>query len=345
MIGFNYQEVLNAYVFSKEYEEILEFIYLGEIRKAEELYQHCASANVFDTLGCLYFILLQFALKTIRKSLDIHSSLIEKYEPLFNSTQNSILKIAFVTEKINHGLFEDAIEILKDVERTTFEPKIRGWIFHKFGIIYGLMGNYAEATVALLEAKNRYADYLGIIRMIQINLNLGSVYALTHSFKKAEESYLIAYGRSLLLKESTRLLTKCFNSLCWLYFETNEYDKVKELLLSKPDILLENKNTYFVLSWSYYKLGMKNEAVHYAKEGQIKFNDNEYACTVYKYIEHSAMDKKTGQEALLKKAITMKDYEHTQMIDELFTHELMDLYERRGNYEKAYKTAKKLLNR
>ena len=57
---------------------------------------------------------------------------------------------------------------------------------------------------------------------------------------------------------------------------------------------------------------------------------------MYKYIERASEGIKTCQEALLKKAISMKDYEHTKMIDELFTHELMTLYERRGNYEKAF---------
>jgi len=234
---------------------------------------------------------------------------------------------------------------LKDADQLTYNPKIRSWICHKYGIVYSFIGNYAEATVALLEAKNRYAEFLGIIRLIQTNLNLGNVYTLTKSYEKAEESYLIAYERALMLKESTGLLTKCFNSLCWLYFERNQYDKLKEVIDNKPDNLVESENTLFVLAWAYYKLGLVDECVKYCKEARNKYLDREYPQVVFTYIENAALGKKTGQDALLKKAITMKDYEHNQMIDELFTRELIDIYERRKNYEKAFKYAKKLLNR
>lgn len=345
LIGFDYLKVINSYEFIDEYHQIMELIYLGEIMHAENLFNDYVEKDVFNTLGCLYFSLLGYVIGYIRNHVNNNHSIIENCNYLLNNNENAVIKIAKANDMIYHGKFNDALEILKDAEHLTLDLKIRAWIAHQFGRVYILSGNYADATVALLEAKNRYADFLGIIRLIQTNLNLGNVYSLTNSYNKAEESYLIAYERCLMLKESTGLLTKCFNSLCWLYFERNQYDKVKELVENKPDNLVESKNTYFVLAWGNYKLNNVDEAVKYAVEAQTKYSDNEYACTVYKYIENAALGKKTGQDSLLKKAIAMKDYEHNQMIDELFTKELIEIYERRKNYEKAFKYAKKLLNR
>lgn len=345
LIGYDYYEVINAYDFEKEYQQILNWIYLGEIKRAEDLYMKCIQNNAFNSLGCISFCLLGYTIGSIRDNINPNVLFIENCNHLLDDNQIAVSKIAKANCMIHHGRFNDAIEILKDADQLTFNPIIRAWIFLQYGIAYAFSGNYAEATVSLLNAKNRYGEYLGVIRMIQVNLNLGTVYTLTHSYDKAEESYLIAYERALMLKESTGLLTKCFNSLCWLYFERNQYDKIKELVDNKPEDLVESKNTYFVLAWGNYKLNNSDEAVKYAVEAQAKFSDSEYACTVYKYIENAALGKKTGQDTLLKKAITMKDYEHNQMIDDLFTRELIDIYERRKNYEKAFKYAKKLLNR
>ena len=43
--------------------------------------------------------------------------------------------------------------------------------------------------------------------------------------------------------------------------------------------------------------------------------------------------------------IETEDYDHDALTEKLFTYELIDIYERRKNYEKAFKYAKKLLNR
>ena len=147
------------------------------------------------------------------------------------------------------------------------------------------------------------------------------------------------------MKDAKKVITRCFNCLCWLYFKTNQYDKVRELIDDKPEDLIENRNTYFVLAWANYKLGNVDECVRYCVEGKKRFPDHEYACTVYQYIENAVKGKKTGQTPLLRKAITMKEYQHNNDIDELFTLELIDIYERRKNYENAYKYARKLLNR
>ncbi|MBE6108298.1 MAG: tetratricopeptide repeat protein [Erysipelotrichaceae bacterium] len=345
LIGYDYYEVINAYDFEKEYHQIMEWIYLGEIKRAENLYSKCIQNNVFHSLGAISFCLLGYTIGSIRNNINPNDLFIENCNHLLENDQIAVSKMAKANYMIHLGLFNDAIEILKDADQLTYNPKIRSWICHKYGIVYSFIGNYAEATVALLEAKNRYAEFLGIIRLIQTNLNLGNVYTLTKSYEKAEESYLIAYERALMLKESTGLLTKCFNSLCWLYFERNQYDKLKEVIDNKPDNLVESENTLFVLAWAYYKLGLVDECVKYCKEARNKYLDREYPQVVFTYIENAALGKKTGQDALLKKAITMKDYEHNQMIDELFTRELIDIYERRKNYEKAFKYAKKLLNR
>jgi hypothetical protein len=66
---------------------------------------------------------------------------------------------------------------------------------------------------------------------------------------------------------------------------------------------------------------------------------------VYEYIEKACKGIKTGQDALLRKIIETEDYDNTAEIKELFTYEIIDIYERRKNYEKAFKYAKKLLNR
>ena len=130
-----------------------------------------------------------------------------------------------------------------------------------------------------------------------------------------------------------------------LYFETGEYDKVENLLSNKPDELVESRNTYYILAWACYKLGKKEDAVKYCIAGQKKFKEYSYVCMIYEYIEKACLGKKTGQEALLKKIISTEDYDHDALTERLFAYELMDFYESRGNYEKAYKTAKKLLNR
>ena len=345
MIGFDYKEVINAYDFFKEYEQILEHIYLGEIGKAETLYYKCVEKEVFKTLGVLNFSLVSFVLSAIDSIDNQCDDACMKSACLLNSDQIAVWKLAESMYYRNDGDYVSAIEALKDAEQYSYKPKIRAWIYQLFGIYYIYSGNYAEATVALLEARNRYADYLGIIRMIQVNLNLGNVYALTRSYAKAEESYMIAYERAKKLKESTRLLTRCFNSLCWLYFETSEYDKVQNLLSNKPDELVESRNTYYILAWACYKLGKKEDAVKYCIAGQKKFKEYSYVCMIYEYIEKACLGKKTGQEALLKKIISTEDYDHDALTERLFAYELMDLYESRGNYEKAYKTAKKLLNR
>ncbi|MBQ4343852.1 MAG: tetratricopeptide repeat protein [Erysipelotrichaceae bacterium] len=345
LIGYDYYEVINAYDFEKEYHQIMEWIYLGEIKRAEDLYMKCIQNNVFNSLGCISFCLLGYTIGAIRNNINFNDFLIEKCDSLLSSDQIAIVNISKVNNMIHHGRFSAALEILKNAEQLTYEPKLRAWIMHQYGRVYGLSGNYAEAMVALLEAKQRYGEYLGIIRMIQVNLNLGNVYISTKSYAKAEESYLIAYERALMLKESTGLLTKCFNSLCWLYFDRNQYDKLKEVIDDMPDNLVESENTLFILAWAYYKLGLVDECVKYCKEARNKYLDREYPQVVFTYIENAALGKKTGQDALLKKAITMKDYEHNQMIDDLFTRELIDIYERRKNYEKAFKYAKKLLNR
>ena len=141
------------------------------------------------------------------------------------------------------------------------------------------------------------------------------------------------------------MLTKCFNSLCWLYFETNQYDKVNDLLNNKPEELVESRNTYFILAWAYYKLGKNEEAVKYCREGLEKFSKYTYVCMIYEYIEKACRGIKTGQDALLRKIIETEDYDHDALTEKLFTYELIDIYERRKNYEKAFKYAKKLLNR
>lgn len=345
LIGYDYYEVINAYDFENEYHQILGWIYLGEIKRAEVLYSSCIEKNVYCTLGCLGFCVLRYVFASIRMKNDEDAMIALKCESLLENDQIVVIKIADAINKLNQGLFDVAIEILKYAEDITYNPKIRAWICHQYGIAYSFMGNYAEATVALLEAKNRYADFLGIIRLIQTNLNLGNVYSLTNSYAKAEESYLIAYERALMLKESTGLLTKCFNSLCWLYFETNEYDKVRDLLENKPDELVESRNTYYILAWANYKLGNVEESIKYCEAGLDKFKDYSYVCMIYEYIKKACKGIKTGQDALLKKIIETEDYDHDKLTERLFTLELIDIYERRKNYEKAFKYAKKLLNR
>lgn len=341
----DYFKVINLYEFNKEYESIIEYLCLGESKKAETLYLQCVENGVCESLGTMNFTVLNYVLTSIYdKNIKSDDLCLEMYN-LMDDRQKAIINIAKTNIEIKKGNFQLGIEILKQSEMITYNPRIRAWMIQQYGRLYGLTGNFAEATVALLEAKQRYGEFLGIIRMIQIELNLGSIYTLTNSFSKAEEAYTSAYRSSLLLNGSSYLLTKCFNSLCWLYFKINDYDRVKDLMIDKPNDLVENKNTFFVLAWANYKLGNKDEAAKLAKLGQDKFQDNEYACIVYKYIENAALGKRTGQDTLLKKVIDTKDYEHNQMIDELFTYELIDIYERRKNYEKAFKYAKKLLNR
>ena len=100
-----------------------------------------------------------------------------------------------------------------------------------------------------------------------------------------------------------------------------------------------------VLAWGYYKIGNYEESIKYCEEGLKKFSNYSYVCMVYEYIEKACKGIKTGQDALLRKIIETEDYDNTAEIKELFTYEIIDIYERRKNYEKAFKYAKKLLNR
>lgn len=345
MLGCDYIALLKSYDYQQEYKILCEYIYLADIKQAVILFKQCESNGVFDSLGCMNFALIQYVLSSINNKLIEFDSLCIHNAKLYTSEQKVLLKIADAYRFKNSGCFEKAIETLKEVEKISFDSKLRAFISQQFGVYYGLLGNYAEATVSLLDAKRRYGELLALVPLIQVNLSLGTVYFLTNSYSKAEEAYTEAYRSILLLKNSSHLLTKCFNSLCWFYFNTNQYNKVNELLNDKLDILHESTNTYFVLSWASYKVGNSEDAVKYSLEGQKKFSNDEYACTVYKYIENAALGKKTGQDALLKKAIEMKNKENSNEFNELLIREIIDIYERRKNYEKAFKYAKKLLNR
>ena len=341
----DYNKVIESYMFLYEYDSIVEYLCLGESQKAEQLYLQCVENDVFESLGAMNFTVLNYVLTSVYdKNINSDNLCLELYN-LIDDKQKAIINIAKTNNEIKNGDFQLGIEILKQSEMITYNPKIRAWMMQQFGRLYILVGNFAEATVSLLEAKHRYSEFLGIIRIIQINLNLGTTYLLTNSYEKAEESYLEAFKSSLMLNDSTHLLTKCFNSLCWLYFKTNEYDKVKEFLMNKPDELVESRNTYFVLAWGYYKIGNYEESIKYCEEGLKKFSKYSYVCMVYEYIEKACKGIKTGQDALLRKIIETEDYDNTAEIKELFTYEIIDIYERRKNYEKAFKYAKKLLNR
>ena len=344
-IGFDYCTVLNNYAFDQEYTQILEFIIFGDTKQAEKMYLSCVDRGVFSTLGSINFTLLQYFLAGLNSQQILTDDICHKLILYYDIEKQSILKISDSIHARNNGEFVVAIEMLKEAEQMSYNLKLRAFVSHQFGIYYGLLGNYAEATVSLLEAKRKYGEIFGLIPLIQVNLSLGTVYFLTNSYSKAEGVYIEAYQGTLLLKNSSHLLTKCFNSLCWFYFNTNQYNKVNELLSDKPDNLCDSTNTYFVLSWASYKVANFEDAVKYALEGQKKFNNDEYACTVYKYIENAALGKKTGQDALLKKAIEMKNKENSNEFNELLIREIIDIYERRKNYEKAFKYAKKLLNR
>ncbi|MBR5289503.1 MAG: hypothetical protein IKU28_00715 [Erysipelotrichaceae bacterium] len=344
-IGYDYDEVVKSYDFEKEYLNIVDAICLGETQNAESLFFSCVENGAFNTLGCINFSLLKYVLSTMNSKRILVDSTCIMFEEMYSPIQKAILQVAKACELKILGDFDSAIRLLKEAERMIYDLKIQAWITHLYGVIYGLVGNYVEAAVALLKAKQNYGDFLSVIRMIQTELNLGNIYLSTLSYKKAEESYLIAYQQSMNLKDSSYLLTKCFNSLCWLYFETNQYDKVKNLLLNKPLELVESRNTYFVLAWSYYKIGNYEESIRYCKEGLEKFTDYSYVCMIYEYIMKACKGIKTGQDALLRKIIETEDYDHDALTEKLFTYEIIDIYERRKNYEKAFKYAKKLLNR
>ena len=345
MIGYDYENVLSSYNFEKEYKTLCQHISLSEIKQAVTLFKDCKSRGVFSSLGCINFSLIQYVLSSINDKYITfdHSCILN--EQLYTTEQKVLLKIAKAYQLKNIGCFEKAIEILKEANTMSNDSHIRAFISQEFGIYYGLLVNYAEATVSLLDAKKRYGELLGFVSLIQVNLNLGSVYSLTYSYDKAEESFLEAYTKALFLKESSHLLTKCFNSLCVHYFDTNQYLKINDLLNNKPDELVESRNTYFVLAWGYYKIGNYEESIKYCEEGLKKFSEYSYVCMVYEYIEKACKGIKTGQDALLRKIIETEDYDNTAEIKELFTYEIIDIYERRKNYEKAFKYAKKLLNR
>ena len=344
-IGYDYIAVVNNYSFYKEYNKILELIIFGDTKEAIRLFLKCVNQNVFSSLGVVNFSLLQYFLSGLNSIKIGKDTMCQDLKMYYDNNQLSILKIAESIHVRNDGENAKAIELLNEANNLSFDSKLRAFISQQFGIYYGLQGNYAEATVSLLEAKHRYSELLGFICLIQVNMNLGNLYKLTHSFDKAESSYLEAYQSSKFLKESTYLLTKSFNCLCWLYFGMNQYNKVIDLLKEKPKDLVESRNTYFVLAWGYYKIGNYEEAIKYCHEGLEKFSEYSYVCMVYEYIEKACKGIKTGQDALLRKIIETEDYDNTAEIKELFTYEIIDIYERRKNYEKAFKYAKKLLNR
>lgn len=344
-IGFDYHTVINTYSFSEEYDNIINLLCLGETKYAFHIFDTCLTKGVFKSLGAVNFFILNDIFQLINNKCPQYLDICVKLERLMHNEQRCILKIALSILKMNDGLFNEMLYLLNEANELTYNTKIKAWITFERGRCFGLTGNYTESIVSLLEAKQRYSEFLGIIRMIQTELNLGSVYTLTNTYIKAEESYMSAYRSALLLDESSYLLTKCFNSLCWLYFNQNEYDKVKILLEDKPDELVESRNTYFILAWAYYKIGNYEEAIKYCEEGLKKFRDYSYVCMIYEYIENVCKGVKSGQDALLRKIIETEDYDNDAFTNKLFTYEIIDIYERRKNYEKAFKYAKKLLNR
>ena len=88
---------------------------------------------------------------------------------------------------------------------------------------------------------------------------------------------------------------------------------------------------------------------YYKKSAPISYEqiikDIDSIFEIYEYIEKACKGIKTGQDALLRKIIETEDYDHDALTEKLFTYEIIDIYERRKNYEKAFKYAKKLLNR
>lgn len=345
-IHFDYFNVIKSNSFNKEYITILELIYSGELDSAIDIFEQCLSQGVFDTLGSLNFSLLDYIFTVCwKKEISQNQSIILHCVNLLTVDQKALLRICEGKLAKDDGRFEDAVSCLKDVYSITYNNSIRAWALYQLGTVYIQMGNYVEALSVTLKARNIYAETLNIKRLIHVNLNLGIMYMYTNSATNAEESYSLALHAAKQLKDSKKIVTKCFNSLCWLYIKTNQYDKINQLIDNELNELILNENTLFVLAWAYYKTGRADECVKYCKEAREKYKDREYPQVVFTYIENAVKGKKTGQTPLLRKAITMKDYEHNKEIDELFTLELIDIYERRKNYENAYKYARKLLNR
>lgn len=346
LIDINYSELINTYSFEKEYHQILEYIYSGDLDQATLLFRRCISEHVEQSLGLFLFVFLEYVIKVVRKKELLNDDfIILNCRSLLDSEQKAILKICEGKFAKHDGRFNDAITCFVDVQSMTYNNKIRAWAFYQLSMVYILCSNYIEALSATLEAKKLYSDKLCLKRLIQVNINLAILYMNTNSYNKAEETYKMVLESLKDFRDSKKLVTRCFNNLCWLYFKTNQYDKISELIDNELNELILSENTLFVLAWAYYKTERVDECVKYCKEAREKYKDREYPQVVFTYIENAVKGKKTGQTPLLRKAITMKDYEHNKEIDELFTLELIDIYERRKNYENAYKYARKLLNR
>jgi len=108
LIGYDYYEVINAYDFEKEYHQIMEWIYLGEIKRAENLYSKCIQNNVFHSLGAISFCLLGYTIGSIRNNINPNDLFIENCNHLLENDQIAVSKMAKANYMIHLGLFNDA---------------------------------------------------------------------------------------------------------------------------------------------------------------------------------------------------------------------------------------------
>ena len=299
LIGYDYFEVLDTNNYENEYFQILEYIYEGEINDATMLYQRCLSEKAHDTIGAFYFVLLDYVIKIVRKKeIASEDMILLDCISLLDSDQKAILKICEGKAAKDVGRFDDAIRCFIDVQSMTYDLNIRAWAYYQLGATYILTCNYVEALSSTMEARKIYAESLNFKRLIHVNLNLGILYMSTNSYSNAEESYRLALDAANQLKDAKKVITRCFNCLCWLYIKTNQYDKISELIDNELNELILSENTLFVLAWAYYKTERIDECVKYCKEAREKYKDREYPQVVFTYIENAVKGKKTGQTPL-----------------------------------------------
>ncbi|MBP3398529.1 MAG: hypothetical protein J6K75_02110 [Erysipelotrichaceae bacterium] len=345
-IGYDYYDVINRYSFSNEFSKIMNFIYLADFDDAIDLFKECKEKGVFDSLGALKFAVLDYLFKILyRENLLVDQDIILSCANLMSTELYNVLRIAQGILLKYKGNNKESIICFKEVLNSSYDENVRAWSFSQIGTAYDSDGDYYNAQKYTEEALSIYSRTMNFKKMIQLNLTLGTICMHIDACEHAEDSYKKAYESSLELKDFYKVTTRCFENICWLYFITNQYNKFEQFTTEEIGNLVLNENTYFVLAWAYYKTGRVEECVKYCKEAREKYKDREYPQIVFTYIERAVLGKKSGQDTLLKKAITMEDYEHNKEIDELFTLELIDIYERRKNYEKAYKYTRKLLNR
>lgn len=217
-------------------------------------------------------------------------------------------------------------------------------IWNNLGVIYQNLGNFYKAIdfyVVSLNYKLKTSDSMGIINTYN---NIGSIYYELKDYKKSEEHF----NNALILSEKFHhndYLEIIFNNLAVIYQELHHYEKSLEIL-NKALALSKSKNDlhqmssiYHNFGKSYYLMGEHQKALEQYFMA-LKINDQigVKSGQTYNNIAQVYIDLDYLVDALeyLKTGLKIAEENHQFSALVELNYNLSLVYERLGQYEKAY---------